>query len=118
MADIRGIAGLAREEIDAELRQGARFVQYRYCVSFVALTFVPHSAIYFVRRGQDARLKGLLYSAVSGLLGWWGIPWGPYCTMASIAINTRGGKDVTEQAVATLHGEAESTPSSRATSAG
>ena len=44
----------------------------------------------------------LPYTLLSAVLGWWGIPWGPIYTVQSIASNIKGGKDVTQQILASL----------------
>lgn len=39
---------------------------------------------------------GLKYTFLSLVVGWWGIPWGPIYTIASVAKNFAGGGDVTD----------------------
>ena len=68
---------------------------YQWAVSIVLLSFKRPSEIKLVKRGQNAVIAGLPYSLMTVLLGWWGIPWGPIYTVASIWRNTRGGYDVT-----------------------
>ena len=41
---------------------------------------------------------------ISALLGWWGIPFGPKFTLESIRTNMKGGKDVTDEVMATVAG--------------
>ncbi len=96
---IVGVEGLDRQQLAVELQRGAKFVIFQYCISIVILTFKRPSDIYFIRSGDSAVAKGLGFSFVSFLLGWWGIPWGPIYTIGSLVTNFRGGKDVT-QAVA------------------
>jgi hypothetical protein len=97
---IVGTEGLSNEAIRAELAAGARFVIYQYCISIVILTFKRPSDIYFVRPGESAGNKGLKFTLLSCLLGWWGIPWGPIYTIQAIWNNSRGGRDVTQQILA------------------
>jgi len=97
MAKIRGIEGLSDDQIEIELQQGARFVEYQYCISILVLTFTRSSDIYFIRKGHGSVSKGLGYSLISSLFGWWGIPWGPFSTIASLLGNLRGGRDITQQ---------------------
>lgn len=92
---VRGLEGLSPEEIRAEMARGARFVVFDWCVSFVVVTLRRTSEVHFIRAGQSAVLRSLPYTAVSLVLGWWGIPWGPLCTVQSVATNLRGGRDVT-----------------------
>jgi hypothetical protein len=97
---IIGTEGLSNEAIRAELAGGARFVIYQYCISIVILTFRRPSDIHFVRPGESAATKGLKFTLLSSLLGWWGIPWGPIYTIQAIWTNSRGGRDVTQQVLA------------------
>ena len=95
-ANISGAAGLTREQLRDAVAQGGRFVMFQYCISVLVLSFKRSSAIYFVKPGESAFGKGLPYSLISLLLGWWGIPWGPIWTFICLATNLSGGKDVTQ----------------------
>ncbi len=99
---IIGTEGLDGQQIALELQLGAKFVIYEYCVSIVILTFKRPSNIYFIRPGESAVRKGLGFSIISLLLGWWGIPWGPIYTIGSLITNFKGGKDVTQEMLAHL----------------
>ncbi len=99
---IVGIEGLDGQEVALELERGARFVIYQYCISILVLTFRRPSNIYFVRADESAVMKGLSFTGVSLLLGWWGIPWGPIYTIGSVVTNFGGGKDVTQEVLASL----------------
>ena len=94
---ILGIEGLSQSEIDFELQRGAKFVLFQYCISVVVLTFKRPSDIYFIRSGESAAMKGLSFTLLSLVAGWWGIPWGPIYTIQSIYNNLNGGKTVTQQ---------------------
>ena len=80
-----------------EVNRGGKFVVYRYCVSVVVLTIMQGTDIYFVRSGESRVIKGLPWTLLSVVAGWWGIPWGPIRTVHSIWINSHGGTDVTAQ---------------------
>ncbi len=56
---IRGIEGMKHGELDFEIQRGAKFVLFQYCISLVVLTFRRPSDIYFLRRGENAAVKGL-----------------------------------------------------------
>jgi hypothetical protein len=102
---IVGIEGMDGQQLAAELHRGARFVVYQYCISVLIVTFKRHSDIYFIRADDSAVSKGLGFSLISLLLGWWGIPWGPIYTIGSFITNFGGGKDVTQEVLASLgHG--------------
>ena len=99
---IVGIEGMTGEELDRELDRGGRFVLYEYCISVLVLTFRRPSNIHFLRGHEGGLSKGIGFSCVSLLFGWWGIPWGPIYTIATVATNMAGGKDVTNEVVASL----------------
>ena len=42
-------------------------------------------------------VKGLGFTALTFVLGWWGIPWGPIYSIGSLGTNLSGGKDVTKE---------------------
>jgi hypothetical protein len=94
-SDVVGLEGLSNEEILWELRNGGKFVVYQYCVSLVVLTLYRSSAVHFIRSNESAVLHGMKYTLLSLALGWWGIPFGPIMTVAAIAINLCGGRNVT-----------------------
>lgn len=96
MASIKGIEGLTDDYINYEIQKGAKFVVYQYCISIFVMTFKRGSDVYFVRSGESRVKKGILYTVISLLFGWWGIPWGPIYTIGSIFTNLGGGKDVTQ----------------------
>jgi hypothetical protein len=73
---IVGLDGLSDAQIRDDLANGARFVVYFYCVSILVLTFKQPSSIHFIRPGQSAAARGLGFTLLSLVLGWWGIPWG------------------------------------------
>jgi hypothetical protein len=92
---IQGIDRLSQSELDFELGRGAKFVVFQYCISVIVLTFKRSSDVYFLRAGESALGKGLPFTLLSMVAGWWGIPWGPIFTVQSIYNNLQGGKDVT-----------------------
>ncbi len=99
---IQGIEGMSVNEINLELQRGAKFVIFQYCISVIVMTFKRPSNIYFIRLGDNAIVKGIGYTLLSLLFGWWGIPWGPIYTIQSLARNLGGGKEVTKQVMASL----------------
>jgi hypothetical protein len=102
MANIVGIQGMDPQQLVFELQRGGRFVQYQYCVSAVIITFKRGTDIYFLRAGESRPVKGLSWTLLTLLAGWWGIPWGPIYTIQSLWVNMRGGLDLTAQAAAVL----------------
>ena len=100
---IRGIEGMKAGEVDFEIGRGARFVFFQYCISIVVLTFRRASDIYFLRQGESAVTKGLPFTLLSLVAGWWGIPWGLIYTPITLFTNLSGGRDVTAEVWALLH---------------
>jgi hypothetical protein len=96
-SEIVGMEGLSDEEIRDELAMGARFVIYSYCISIIILTFKRPSAIYFVRANESRFVKGLPYTLLSLVAGWWGIPFGIIYTIWCVIENSCGGRDVTDE---------------------
>jgi hypothetical protein len=69
-------------------------VYYEYCISLGFLTPRRPSALYHLRAGESGIWKGLPYTVLSLLLGWWGIPWGLIYTPLTLWTNLRGGVEV------------------------
>lgn len=89
-------------QLQAEIQQGGKFVMYQYCISLLVITFKRFSNIYFISHDQNAVVKGLPFTLLSLVLGWWGIPWGPIYTIHGLWVNLRGGKDVTQEVLASM----------------
>jgi hypothetical protein len=102
MAKIVGIEGMNPQQLANELQSGGRFVQYQYCVSVLIMTFKRGTDIYFLRAGESPTVKGLTWTMLTLVAGWWGIPWGPIYTVQSLWVNLRGGHDLTPQAATAL----------------
>lgn len=101
---IVGIEGMSPDQLRFEIQRGAKMVYFQYCISVVLITFRRSSDVYFVRDGESAVSKGLPWTLLSLVAGWWGIPWGPIFTIQSLVTNLRGGKDVTADFSARLPG--------------
>jgi len=99
---IQGIEGLPSGLIESEVQQGAKFVMFQYCISVLVITFKRASDIYYIRPGQSAFTKGLPFTLLSLVAGWWGIPWGPIYTIQALVVNSGGGKDVTSEILASV----------------
>jgi hypothetical protein len=94
--------------LQQELQQGGKFVMYQYCITLLIITFKRSSNIYFISHSENAVVKGLPFTLLSLVLGWWGIPWGPIYTIQSIWVNFKGGKDVTQQVAASIKPSSQS----------
>src|SRR5260370_12502045 len=103
MADIKCIDGMTPDQIAFEVNRGGKFVCYRYCFSAMVVTVMRGTDIYFVRAGENRILKGLPWTLLTLLLGWWGIPWGPIRSVQSVWINCSLGIDLTANVVSAMN---------------
>jgi len=87
-------------------QRGAKFVLFQYWISVVVLTLRRPADIYFLRQAENAAVKGLSFTLLPLVAGWWGIPWGPIYTIQSVYNNSCGGKDVTQAVVNSLRAQA------------
>ncbi|MCP5500087.1 MAG: hypothetical protein H7A25_09310 [Leptospiraceae bacterium] len=108
MSEIKGLDNITYAQLDIELRNGAKFVYYEYCISILVMTFKRPSKIYFIRAEENPVFKGLIFTIISFFFGWWGIPWGPIYTIAAFITNFSGGKDITSEVVKSLQSNMES----------
>ena len=101
---IKNITGLTAADLEKEISDGGRFVYFAYTISLLFVTFRDVSGVYLIRPGEGTAGKSLLFTLVTFLVGWWGIPWGPKFTMQAIRINLKGGKDVTNEVMDVING--------------
>jgi hypothetical protein len=99
---IKGVEGMTVGQAQFEVQNGAKFVVYHYCISILVITFRRSSDIYFIRKEENAVVKGLGYTFLTLVAGWWGFPWGPIYTVTSLLTNLKGGKDVTKEVMASF----------------
>jgi len=92
---IQGIENMSSDQLRFELQRGAKIVCYQYCVSLLVITLRRSSDAYFIPAGESSVSKGLPWTLLSLVMGWWGIPWGPIFTVQSLIVNFKGGKDLT-----------------------
>lgn len=103
MAKIVGLEDIkSGGHLQQEIQQGGKFVVYQYCISLLVITFKRSSNIYFISHDGSAMVKGLPFTLLSLVLGWWGIPWGPIYTIQSVWVNFQGGKNVTNEVLASM----------------
>lgn len=99
---IKGVEGLSVGEVQDQVRQGAKFVVFGYCVSLLVITLKRSSDITFIRAGDSAVVASLPYTFLSLFLGWWGFPWGFIYTPMVLVQNLGGGTDVTHEVMASF----------------
>ena len=111
MSKIVSMEGLSGRELQMQLDRGGKFVIYQYCISILTLTFRRSSSVFFIKHGENAVAKGLPYTLLSLVAGWWGIPWGPIYTIGALITNFGGGKDVSGEILAALAAASKSNTS-------
>lgn len=95
-----GLDTLSPEDCEAlkrHLETGGRLVFYEYCISLVVITLRRPTGIHFLKADELGLIKGIPYSLISLLLGWWGIPMGLIYTPLTLITNMSGGCDVTAE---------------------
>ena len=102
---IHGVAGLSSEAIDKELEGGARFVAFEYCISIIFASARRFTRPYLLRSGELGLVRGLPFSLLSMLVGWWGVPWGVVYTPLVLITNFSGGRDITKEVLAALRSD-------------
>jgi hypothetical protein len=101
---IRNIEGMSAEDLQCEEKKGGRFIYFPYTISLIILTFKRTSGVYLIKNNESVTAKGLPFIILSAIFGWWGFPFGPRYTIESIRTNLNGGKDVTDEVMATVAG--------------
>lgn len=102
---IKNIRGLSAADLQDEVNKGGRFAYFPYTISIIFITLKRTSGVYLIRKEEGiGSNKSLPFTLVSLALGWWGIPFGPKYTIESIRANLKGGKDVTDDVMATVAG--------------
>ncbi len=76
---------------------GERLVFFEYCISLVFISLRRPSTVVRLRPGQRGWIKGLPYTVLSLLLGWWCIPWGFVYTPLCLWTNLTGGRPITAE---------------------
>ncbi len=109
--NIVGLEGLSEEALQDELQRGAKLVYYEYCISVLVMTFKRSSPLTFVKKDQNAFVKGLPYTLISLFFGWWGFPWGPIYTIGAMINNCKGGRNVTAEFLGIAEHEAKAAQS-------
>lgn len=93
---------LTFERIPEIVSRGGKFVVYEYL--FPRPLFAPVkriSRVYFLNPGEDAGKYAFRYNLATLLLGWWGLPFGPYYTLLTLKLN-KTGVDLTDDVLANL----------------
>ena len=106
MAEIKNLNDLTTDQVNAELRNGAKFVVFQYCFSIIVMTFRQSSSIYFIRAGESTVKHSILFTLITVFFGWWGIPWGPIYSIGALYTNITGVKDVKPEVLNSVNASA------------
>jgi hypothetical protein len=93
---------MSPQEFAFEIQRGGKVIVYQYVVSIVVMTFKRNAPVQFLKAGESAVVRGLPWTLLSLLAGWWGIPWGFIYTPQVLYKNLNGGVDVTSNVMARL----------------
>lgn len=75
---INGLANMPFSQLQFEVQNGAKFVQYFYCISLLVVTFRRGTDLYFIKAGESALVPGLPLDLVEFCAGLVGHPVWPY----------------------------------------
>jgi len=95
--------GMSPQEVEFEVSRGARFIVYQYAFSVVIMSFRRNSPVTYVKAGENVVVKGLPWTLLTFLVGWWGFPWGLIYTPQVLYKNLQGGTDVTPFVLQAVH---------------
>lgn len=101
---IKNTHGLTALQMQQEIEKGGKYVYFTWTISFIFFTIKKTTDVLLIRAGENARMKGLPYTIISALFGWWGIPNGPIATFKAIRMNLKGGKEVTNDVMDVVAG--------------
>lgn len=72
------------------IKQTTETTQFQACFSFLVLSTKSPSR-FFIRGHDNTILMGTIYTIITLIFGWWGIPWGPIYTLETLYRNATGG---------------------------
>jgi len=100
---INNLGELTVAELNDELEKGAKFVVFQYSISVLVMSFKRSSDIYFIKADESTIKYSIIFTLITLVFGWWGIPWGPIYTIGSLISNFSGGKDITQEVINSMN---------------
>lgn len=82
----RGTAMYKGKQITME----TEVVQFQTCISILLLTTKSPSR-FFISGQNNVLFASFVFTIVTLIVGWWGIPWGPIYTIQTVIKNLMGG---------------------------
>lgn len=95
--DLHAFSNVSEKEFRARLAAGERFVVFLFAVSVVVYSFRHPTKVVVLRNRSQAIRRGLPWTLLTLVLGWWSIPSGPIYTIQALAANIGGGVDVSAE---------------------
>lgn len=102
---IHNIEGMSDARLRKEIQEGGKFIVYQYVISILIMTFKRPTGVYFIKKGENRFIPGIVPSLVTLVFGWWGIPWGPIYSIGALGTNLMGGRDLTKEIMASTSHE-------------
>lgn len=93
---------LGKEEILIVLNSGARFVVFKYNISFIFIRFERWSPAILIKNSEEMKRYQKKYNTLNYFFASWHFPKGPYLLYSSLKFNNQGGLDVTQDIVLNL----------------
>lgn len=91
---IRNVRYISDLEVYNRIENGSRLVQYKWIISLIFITYSNNSGFYLINQNEKGIKQGIIYSIITILFGWWGIPSGPVRSIDALKSNFSGGNKV------------------------
>ena len=92
--DVHRFSNTTEKEFIAQLEAGKRFVVYHSAISIIVYSFRHSTRVHVTENRKLTIIKGLPWTLLTFLLGWWSIPSRPIFTVQCLYWNLQGGSDV------------------------
>lgn len=91
--DVRAFSRMSEAELYRSIAMGERYVVYYWTLSMFIYTTTRHTKAYRLRDRRSAFFRGLPYTLICLVFGWWHFP-GCLINFNSLYHDLRGGADV------------------------
>ena len=95
--DLHDFSNMSEQEFKDQLAMGKRYVVYQYALSIVVVSFRHPTRVHIAKSRKHAIIKGLPWTLLTLVFGWWSIPSGPIFTLTCLSTNLSGGLDVSSE---------------------
>lgn len=85
------------DEVISAKTNGGAFITYQWLIPIPVFFPIRRlSKVYFIPNGMKKSKYAKKFNIITLLIGWWGVPWGPFAVYKTIGLNNSGGIDVTD----------------------